>query len=197
MPDDKLDNVPDLRAHADSLESDLAKSKAALLKSEVENRMFGAREAFSDAGYEPKFADLYVAAEPEGDLTPEAIKVWTGTFGLEPAEAPVEGEGDGNSKVTETAGAKTKALADLGRGGSSTEGGAGSAAEGDKMITVQEWQRLTKTDPAAAREAASQGRIKLRSDNAWVRGYALSETGSNPYIEANRPAAATKASSTT
>lgn len=186
MPE--LDNVPDLRAHADKLESDLAKSQAALVESQADNQGFAAREAFTKAGYEPKFADLYVSAEPEGDLTPEAIKVWTGTFGLEPTEAPVGEEGEGNSKSTETAGASTAALADLGRGGSSSEGGPGSSTD-EKLITVPEWQALTKSDPAAAREAAANGRIKLRPDNAWVRGYSLSETGSNPYIEANRPPA--------
>ena len=183
----ELENVPDLRAHADSLEADLAKSQAKLVEAEVKNHTFVAREAFKDAGYEPKFADLYVAAEAEGALTPEAITVWTGTFGLEPTEEIVVVEGEGNSTSTETAGAKTAALADLGRGSSSSEGGPGSSTE-DKMITVPEWQQLTKTDPAAAREAASAGRIKLRPDNAWVRGYSLSESGGNPYIEANRPA---------
>ena len=177
-------DVPDLRAQADKLTKDLAKSQEALVAEQVKTRGFAARDAFVDAGYEPKFADLYVAAEPEGELTAEAIKVWTGTFGLEPEEAPA-GEGKaGDSKVTEAPG--STALADLGRGGSSAEGGAGSSTT-DKMITVQEWQQLTKTDPGAAREAVANGNVKLRPDNAWVRGYTLSPTGGNPYIEQNRP----------
>ena len=181
MPEE-LD-VPDLRKQVDKLTKDLAKSQETLVAEQVTNRGFAARDAFADAGYEPKYAALYVAAEPDGELTEEAITVWTGTFGLKPEEAPT-GEGKAGDSKTEAPGS-TK-LADLGRGGSSAEGGAGSSTE-SKMITVQEWQQLTKTDPAAAREAVAKGNIKLRPDNAWVRGYTLSPTGGNPYIEQNRP----------
>ena len=179
----ELDTVPDLRVHADKLTKDLEKAQEALVTEQVKNRGFAARDAFKDAGYEPKFADLYVQAEPKGELTAEAIKVWTGTFGLEPETASEDGK-DG-TKITKEAPGST-ALADLGRGGSTADGGAGSSTEG-KRITVQEWQALTKTDPGAAREAVANGLVKLRPDNAWVRGYTLSPTGENPYILQNRP----------
>ena len=174
------------RDHIAGLEKDLAKTKSALNTALDVNRGFAAKEAFTTEGFDPKFAALYTASTPDGELTPEAVQEWTKTFGIEPGTPPVvEGEPPKEPVVVDDG---SENLASLGRGGSNP-GGGGQPPTGKETMPIKEWQDLHAHDPDAANQAVADGRVELRADNPHLKRYSQRD---NPYLNRGQPAKATE-----
>ena len=172
------ENAPEeLRKHADQLEKDLATSQAALEVSLGENRKHNAETAFTDAGFDAKFADLYLGTVEDGEITSDAISTWAGTYGLEPSGEPKTEEAPKETQATESPESST-GLEAMGRGGSSP--GGGKAPVTDETMTVQAWQELYDKDPDAAKQAVTDGKIQLRKANPFVKDF---KQRTNPYLD--------------
>lgn len=165
------DGVIEQREHITTLEKDLAKTKAALATSLAENRKYGAREVFGKEGFAAPIADLYVTSQPEGELTAEAAQAWASTYGL---TAPPVSQTAPAAPVETVA---STSLASMGRGGSNP-GGSGQPPAPNTAMSIPEWQDLHQRDPDAAAQAVVDGKVALRQDNPWVKGYTQRH---NPY----------------
>lgn len=152
------------------------------LNSEVETlggklRASDAREAFRDAGYNPKHGTLFAQSNPEGDITPELVSQYADDWDLSPLAEEGSTQEEGSTTDADDG---TDALASLERGGSRAgEGGSGSSE--DRTYTRQEWLEMRTSDPAKAAAVLNQGRVEtsqsgnFRSDHAPV-------SGANPYV---------------
>jgi hypothetical protein len=163
------------RDHIANLEKDLTKTKASLETALTVNKGFQAKEVFATAGFESNLADLYVSANPEGKLSPEAATEWAKGFGFVPkTKETKEIEAEGG---TETVTDGSEQLADMGRGGSSP-GGAGQPPPAKDTMSRTEWQQLYTRDPVAAKKAVADGKVEIRGDNPYAKDYVQ---GENPY----------------
>ena len=173
----------DLREQLDALNKDLGKIKKAnedLLK---ENRGLKARDAFS--GINPDLADLFVAANPDAEITAEAAKEFAEKYGFKVADASAEDQG-GEGENTQTPKPNEAGLDLMNRAGSGT-GSGGQQTVTDKTLTVSEYVELLKRDKVAAAEAAAKGLVRVRDDNPMARDR-VNMGDSNPFDRFNRDA---------
>ena len=178
------ETIPQMREALDKANArnkDLEKSVSEL---SGENRVLKARDIALGQGYEANSGELFAQANPEADITAEAldafIQKFPGLASQNEAAARAEGEG-GASEEGESStdgGAGSSSLADMARGGSRPGESAGGASQ--EMMTRQEWQELMANDPIAGREAVRQGRVAIASDNPFGDAKAVA-VGRNPY----------------
>jgi hypothetical protein len=160
------------REQIDSLTKDLKSTQAELETAMQVNREHDVKDGFASGGFDPKFADLYMAANPEGDITADAISEWAGTYGIEPST-----DNQSTPSTEPVTDPSTTGLDTMGRGGSNP-GGSGQPPATEKTMPIQEWQDLYARDPDAAKQAMEDGRVEVRTDNPYVPGYTQRR---NPY----------------
>jgi hypothetical protein len=179
----------ELRAQLEAIQKDLGKAKKAnedLLK---ENRGLKARTAFAEATLSPDLADLFVAANPEGDITVESAKEFAEKYGIGVAAVVEDAEGDGSTPNPQP---NTAGLDLINRAGSGAGNGGQQSAE-TKTLTVTEYVELLRKDKVAASEALAKGLVRVRDDNPMARDRVnMGEV--NPFDAFNRDSLASKQS---
>lgn len=140
---------------------------------EAEFRTFKTSVFFKEQGLTPKHAELYLAANPNGEISPEAVQTFAAEYGLQPAApAPAKAEeerydSEGSTPPLETiftTGPETKPeLASL-QGAAGTPQAAFASAAPMKM-TQAEFQKLLKQNPAEAAKAYAEGRVPRNEQN--------------------------------
>lgn len=160
------ETIPEMRERIKVLEKEAKEAKEASAASEAKARLFEAKDAFRTAGYKPEQAALYVAANPDGEITTEAVATFADSYGLAPVEQskgePAPESGD---KSNPPSGSE---LTPMGRAGS-RPGDGGAAPASTEQMTHPEWMELNRKDPAAAREALVKGRVEISQDNFYAR----------------------------
>lgn len=175
------ETIPQMREQIEAMAKDLAKQKdesAALTKA---NRLLLARDVARDQGYAPSRGELFAAANPDAEITAEALDAFVVANDLGSAK-PVEGESsdgssDGGDPATDPQTGSAD-LADMARGGSRPGDSAGGATK--EKMTRQEWQELHANDPVKAREAVRLGQVEISSGNPFGEGRAVAP-GNNPF----------------
>ena len=156
------DTIPQMREQIEKLQADIKKQQDSASELAKENRLLKARDVFRSQGYDPVHGELF-ANSTSGDITPEAVDEFAGKYGLtatapnEPPTSDEEGTDDGGD-----------AMADFSRAGSGA-GSGGAAGPQENALTREDWIALSKSNPAAAKEAVAAGRVQLRADNPWVK----------------------------
>jgi hypothetical protein len=171
-----------LREQLDALTKDLGKVKKANDDLAKENRSLKARQAFADATLSPDLADLFVAANPDGDINAESAKEFAEKYGIGVAVA----SDDGGTDETTTTQPPVEGLANMNRAGSGS-GDGGQQNVGDKTMTVPEYVDLLKRDKVAASEALAKGQVRVRDDNPMARDR-VNSGDVNPFDRFNREA---------
>jgi hypothetical protein len=177
----------ELREQVDALTKDIGKMRKANEDLAKENRSLRARQAFSEATLSPELADLFVAANPEGDITVDSAKEFATKYGI---SAPVA-EGEEEEKTPKPQ-PNVEGLDAVSRAGSGAGEGGQLPAETNTM-SVSEYVQLLKTNKVAASEALAQGRIRMRDDNPLMRDR-VSMGDVNPFDAFNREALESKQS---
>jgi hypothetical protein len=176
------ETIPQMREQIESLTKDLTKVKDESVSLAKENRTLKARDIAREQGYDASRGDLFASANPDADITAEALDQFVQNFNLGSApsgdEVKDEGapSGEGDPPTGEPAGSGD--LANMARGGSRPGDSAGGASP--EKMTRQEWQELHANDPIAAREAVRQGQVEISSGNPFGDGRAVA-VGANPY----------------
>jgi len=165
--------IPQMRDHIKELETSLKKAQDSMKGLSSENRLLKAREAFREAGYQPQHAELFVGANPEGELSEEAVIEFVQRHQLAPAGGTSDsGEGTGDSsdegRADSSDSGSDSGLANMGGGGTRAGDGGAAGARTDNTMTIQDWRKLHATDPAAARKAVNDGRVRIREDNPYA-----------------------------
>jgi hypothetical protein len=133
-------------------------------------RTLQAKDAFRVAGYKPESAELFVASH-QGDITPDAVTAFAGKYGLPAIETvpaaesqPAEGAPESGKTQDPSTGSN---LASMGRAGSGA-GAGGQQAASEQPMPRDEWEKLAKDDPAAARAKVRAGQVQIRTDNPYA-----------------------------
>lgn len=174
------ETIPQMRETIESLQKAVKEKDESIGKLNGDLRVRDAREAFRKAGFNPKHGDLFADKNPEGEITEQSVKDFAVSWDLAPA-ASEGGDGDSSDGGDSTSDVDdgTDALGSLARGGTRAgEGGGGSATQ--QTLTRQEWQELQVTDPVAASQALSQGRV-LISTSGNLKAGQTPVRGGNPY----------------
>jgi len=141
---------------------------------EAEYRTFKTSTLFKEQGLTPKHAELYLAANPDGEISPEAIQTFAAEYGLQPAAAPApppqdehyNSEGDTPPlETTLTTGPKDapSSLASLQGAAGTPQAAFQSANPG--VMTPKEFQKLLETNPGEAARAYTEGRAPRNEQN--------------------------------
>jgi hypothetical protein len=174
------ETIPQMREQIDSQEADLSKARIEIKDLTKANRTLTARDVAREQGYEAKSGELFANANPDADITAEALDTFVTDYGLGSAGTDAdegdEGSSDEGDPVTPAPGSAD--LADMDRSGSRPGDSAGGATT--ELMSVTEWQDLYAKDPAAAKEAHRQGKVRISSDNPWGDAQAVAP-GVNPY----------------
>lgn len=184
MPNDQ--SPAELREAYESMQKELKKIQKQNESLSQENRKLEAREAFRDAELSPNLADLFVAAQPEAEISVDSALEFAQTYGVGAAPAAEEG-GDESGDGGEPSGAGEEASGSSGspdlnkfaRAGSGA-GGSGQPPASDKTLTRDEFLTMQRDNPTEAQKALAEGRVKLRTDNPLASG-ATPTVGRNPF----------------
>lgn len=149
----------------------------------TENRRLLARDLAVGQGYDASRGDLFASANPDSEITAEALDSFVTQFNLGSTQAEGEegagsGEESGEGDQTQGASDGSEALGQMSRGGSRPGDSAGGAQP--EMMTRQDWQELHANDPIAAQEAVRQGRVEISKGNPFGDAKSVAR-GSNPY----------------
>ena len=180
------DGTPkDLREAFESLQKEHEKLQKKNESLASENRTLKASNAFRDAELSPDLADLYVAANPDAsDISVDEALSFAQKYGIQGGAVPAASD-DGQDDGAEQEPQVTKqepdrsGLENIARAGSGA-GGTGQPPASDKTLTRDEFLTLQRDNPAAARQALAEGRVKLRADNPLAEG-SNAPLGSNPF----------------
>lgn len=174
--------IPQMREALDNARKALEAANKQNQNLATQVRTLTAREAFAEAGYQRTHADLFVAKNPEGEITPDTISAFVDEFGLvpapkqeEPAAPPAEAGEAGQGEAPSSSG-----LASMSRGGSRPGESAQQGAQ-SRPLTQAEWQTLYAENPAAARKAVNDGRVQIRADNPYADRSRHGVGRENPY----------------
>lgn len=180
------DQTPaELRDALENAQKELKKLTKANSDLTAENRKLMAKEVFREADLSPNAADLFVAANPEADITVDAVVEFAKNYGIGNVEAADDGddEGDGASGDGEGEGSGsdgTEGLSGFARAGSG-QGGSGQPPTTGKTMTRDEFLTAQRDNPALAQKALAEGRVRLRPDNPLGQG-ATPTVGHNPFV---------------
>lgn len=177
--------TPDsMRDQIDALTKDLNKAKRQVDELLKENRGLKARDAFSEIN--PDLAELFVAVNPEAEITVDAAKEFAAKYNFG-AAAPAEEEEEETPSPTDNS-----KLNLINRAGSGA-GQGGTAGPGEQVLSVPEYVTLLKKDKAAAEEALAKGLVRVRDDNPMARDR-INFGDENPFGRFNREAIQSKQS---
>jgi len=172
------ETIPQMRETIDRLVKDNKSLTAERDTAVGEVRSLNARSFASAANFTPQAGELY-AKNTEGDLTADGFAEFATGLGLTASEAvppATGGEAPAAGEETTPEATGSADLSNMARGGSTTEGGAGSATE--ESMTRDEWIELSRTDPIAAKEALAKGKVLVSKDNPYAGG---SQRPGNPF----------------
>lgn len=140
-----------------------------------EFRTFKTSVFFKEQGLTPKHAELYLAANPNGEISPEAVQTFAAEYGLQPAAAPAPAkaedehyDSEGNTPPLETI--LTTGPATVKKELASLQGAAGTpqasfAAAAPMQMTQSEFQKLLQSNPTEAAKAYAEGRVPRNEQN--------------------------------
>lgn len=158
---DETTNTPeapkDLRDARDRAlaEAEAARSEAQAARAEL--RQFQASVTFERAGLTAKHADLFLKANPDAEVTTEAVSDFAHEYGLTGVAAEVKEE-------TPDPGAGLTGLG--GAAGSSMQG---SAPAAQPVMSAEDFDTLLKTNPEEAAKAYAEGRAPRNAANVQAR----------------------------
>jgi hypothetical protein len=155
------------------------KAKADLASAQTELRNFKAEVTFEKAGLTPKHAELFLAANPDTEVTPEVVKTFADEYGLQPqvtdGTAPSEEgtqpqhvpEGGSPPAVERTLQSgpqeASRSLADIQEAAGSPQGTFAQAQPA--RMNQDQFQLLLKTNPDEAARAYAEGRVERNERN--------------------------------
>lgn len=158
---DETDQGPkELRERLDRAVAEAAEATAARDATQAEFRLFKAQTLFEQGGLTEKQAALFLTANPEAEITKEAVGAFIEEYGFKPA-------GDPPAAPKEEA-----PPADAGL--STFSGAAGSATSGatppaQAKMSKTDFQALVVSNPAAAAEAYAKGLVERNPANVQAR----------------------------
>jgi len=142
----------------------------------AEFKTFQATVTFKEAGLTQKHAELYLRANPDGEVTPDAVKSFAEEYGLAPQVAPPANPDSGHLPAdgspppverTLADGPQTppvdRSLASLAGAGGTPEAQAAQAAPA--RMDRREFESLLKENPEAAAQAYREGRVQRHERN--------------------------------
>lgn len=151
----------DLRDARDRAIERASEAEKAATAAQSELRQFKAQVTFEKAGLTPKHADLFLKANPDADVTTEAVSDFAHEYGLVPTEAPAAEE------ATEPQADPGVGLA--GFGDAAGSGTTGSAPAAQPKMSGADFEHLLKTNPEEAAKAYAEGRTHRNSMNVQAR----------------------------
>lgn len=154
------------------------KTKAELNQAKAELRSFKTEVTFKEQGLTPKHAQLFLAANPDAEVSPEIVQNFAAEYGLQPAnteEAVPARQEEGHLPADGSPPAVERTLADGPRpvsdqtlaslqGAAGTPAGSFASADPAKMSQDQ-FQSLLQTNPSEAAKAYAEGRVERHKDN--------------------------------
>lgn len=145
------ESIPNLREALKASQDKTKELETQLTESNAALKQFQAKETFRSNGYSETHADLFVKANPNVDVTPEAIQEFVTAYDLKP-QAQQQVNTEGMQDLSGVAQKPSDSISQMG------------TAETAQM-TKAEYKKLLASDPTAAHEALVQGRVTLRDDN--------------------------------
>ena len=177
------ETIPQMQERIDAQNKEIAGQTKTIHDLNKENRRLLARDVAREKGYDASAGELFASANPETDITEESLAEFITKFpGLAGGGAASAGgesteAADGGDEAEQPA-AGSSDLSKLARGGSRSGDSADGAAQ--QTMTIQEWQELQVTDPAAGKEAIRQGRVQISRGNPYGDQTPV-PAGVNPY----------------
>lgn len=153
MSDSQPKEPADLRAAYDAL-----KAEHTALQSEYTS--FKATTTFKEAGLSAKHAELYLAANPDGDISTESVAAFAKEYGLQPA-APAAPPAEAPDAAP--AAPPVPSMAGMADAAGSPQAQAGAAAPA--KMSKDEFERLLVDNPQAAAQAYAEGRVERNPRN--------------------------------
>ncbi len=153
------------------------RTKAELAQARSELRSFKTEVTFKEQGLTPKHAQLFLAANPDAEVTPEVVQNFAAEYGLTPAtkQEPAPPANDGHLPADGSPPAVERTLADGPQrtsneqlaslqGAAGTPSGSFASADPAKM-SQEQFQQLLQTNPSEAAKAYAEGRVERHKDN--------------------------------
>lgn len=156
------ETVPAMRERIQGLEKELKSAQDAAAAAESKARLYEAKDTFREAGYNPVHAQLFVSANPEGEITQDSVVEFADQYNLAPVEQEGESggtDGSESNEGSEGSSSDDSGLSAMGRAGGRA-GSGGQQSAGDEKMTHQEWMELNKRDRVAARQALEKGLVE-------------------------------------
>lgn len=177
------ETIPQMQERIDNQNKEIAGQTKTIHTLNLENRRLLARDVAREKGYDASAGELFASANPEAEINEESLTEFINKFpGLASGgTASAGGEstdaaGEGDEADQPAVGSSD--LSQLARGGSRSGDSADGAAQ--QTMTIQEWQKLSVTDPSGAKEAIRQGRVQISRDNPYGDQVPV-PAGVNPY----------------
>jgi hypothetical protein len=173
MADAESMTPKELREAYDAMASDLASAKKELADAKAAQRLSTARDAFRQRDLNEAQAELFIAAYPDGEVSPEDVAQFASKYNLRPQSSESDATLTPEAPPAEQEGSPADTdLSLMSRGGTRPgSGGQQPAGAASDTMSREEWEELARDNPAAARLAVSQGKVLLRKDNFYVREY--------------------------
>jgi len=147
----------DLRDAYERANARAAEAEEAATKAITDLREFKATTLFGNE----KHADLFLAKNPEAEITPEVVADFVKDYGLQPAST---------EPVTPVDPPKEDPGAALGTlGGAAGSAEAGSAPPAQPKMSKEDFEQLLQTNPQAAAEAYVSGIAPRNAQNVTAR----------------------------
>lgn len=171
-------NIPEMRETIERLSKEKAALNTEVVQLKAAVRVRDARDTFRREGFSPEHGDLFAAANPDAEITPEAVVSFADQYNLKAASKEPASEG---TSTTEDGPDNSDLSQFSGSGSRGGDGGAGGAQV--DTLTRDQWKDLYASDPAQAKAAVASGRVEISRDNPFVKGSGLPK-GVNPYVSA-------------
>lgn len=165
------ETVPQMRDRIEQLNAEKATALRQAQEAEATVRKLSARDAFREAGYSAAHGELFAAQNPEGEITPEAVTEFASNYNLQLVSGSAEASTtstDSEEGTSEEANDPGQGLANFSGGGSRASTGTAAGAGAGKM-TKEEWHKLNRDNPAAARDALLKGKVEMSAQNFYVK----------------------------
>lgn len=172
-------NIPEMRETIERLSKEKADLSQKVGDLSQQLRVRDARDAFVAAGYAKTHGDLFVATNPEAEITAESVVAFADQFGLPPAAAGDSASSGDSAPATDAGSVELASMS----GGGSRSGDTNAGGVQVETLTREQWKALHATDPSAAAAAVASGRVEISRDNPFVKGSGLPR-GTNPYAPA-------------
>lgn len=160
MSDENMETPKDLREALARAEARAAEAEKTANAAQSELRQYKATVTFEKSGLLPKHAELFLKANPDAEVTPEAVSDFAHEYGLVTEAAPP------STEEPKSEGGNPALSAFQNAGGGGTEGAAPAA---QPKMSREEFDALLASNPAAAAEAYVKGTAPRNSLNTQAR----------------------------